>query len=102
MAMRADIVNGHNRDNSVALLSLVPGDGVRIVAGPMRGLKGEFIGRRSATRILVRAGGGMYIEIADFSVEPAVRSRQSNVRGLPCREKRQRAFGRRSTCGGGR
>jgi hypothetical protein len=52
------------------VLELFTGQQVRIVAGPMRGLKATFVQRRQGGVLLLRAGSGMYVEVSEFCVQP--------------------------------
>jgi hypothetical protein len=67
--MRSDTRIGRRHDDPTHLLYLVTGQQVRVVAGPMRGLRGTFVDRRQGGVLLLRAGSGMYLEVSEFSVQ---------------------------------
>jgi hypothetical protein len=52
------------------ILDLVAGQRLRIVTGPLRGLKGTFVARRQGGVLLIRAGSGTYVEVSEFCVKP--------------------------------
>jgi hypothetical protein len=68
--MESDTRIGHRDDDATHILYLVTGQLLRIVGGPMRGLKGTFVDRRQGGVLLIRAGSGMYVEVSEFCVEP--------------------------------
>jgi hypothetical protein len=68
--VESDTRIGHRDDDPTHLLYLVTGQQMRIVAGPMRGLKGTFVDRRPGGVVLLRAGSGMYLEVSEFCVKP--------------------------------
>ncbi len=67
--MTSDTRIGRSDDDPTHLLHLVTGQQVRVVAGPMRGLRGAFVDRRQGGVLLLRVGRGMYLEISEFSVQ---------------------------------
>jgi hypothetical protein len=68
--MSSDTKIGQRDDDPTHMLYLVVGQRLRIVSGPMRGLKVTFVDRRQGGVLLIRAGSGMYVEVSEFCVEP--------------------------------
>jgi hypothetical protein len=68
--MESDTRIGPRDDDATHVLYLVTGQRLRIVTGPMRGLKGRFVERRPGGVLLIGAGGGMYVEVSEFCVTP--------------------------------
>ena len=70
MRMESDTRIGSRGNEPTQIRALVTGQRLRIVSGPMRGLKVTFVDRRPGGVLLLRAGGGMYLEISELCVEP--------------------------------
>jgi hypothetical protein len=60
-------------DEPTHILDLVSGQHLRIIAGPLTGLKGTIVARRQGGVLLIRTGSGTYVEVCEFCVTPEKR-----------------------------
>lgn len=59
-----------NRESQTGLFRLVPRQPLRVVTGPLAGVRGTFAERRAGGLVLVQVGSGMYVEVPEICLQP--------------------------------
>lgn len=59
-----------SRESQTGLFRLVPRQALRVVTGPLAGVRGTFSERRAGGLVLLQVGSGMYVEVLEICLQP--------------------------------